>query len=50
MALVKVKPTSPGRRGMIKVVRPDLHKGEPFAALLEKKTRGSGRNKSLHGH
>src|SRR3546814_15485526 len=48
MALVKVKPTSAGRRGMIKVVSPDLHKGEPFAALLEKKTRGSGRNNNGH--
>jgi large subunit ribosomal protein L2 len=27
MALVKLKPTSPGRRGMVKVVNPDLHKG-----------------------
>src|SRR5690625_3654545 len=44
MALVKVKPTSPGRRGMIKVVAPHLHKGAPHAALVEKKSRGSGRN------
>ena len=29
MALVKVKPTSAGRRGMVKVVSPNLHKGEP---------------------
>src|SRR5690606_28314935 len=48
MALVKVKPTSAGRRGMIKVVTPDLHKGAPFAGLLEKKTRGSGRNNNGH--
>ena len=46
MALVKVKPTSAGRRGLVKVVRPDLHKGKPFAGLLEKKIRGSGRNNS----
>ena len=39
MALVKVKPTSAGRRGMVKVVSPNLHKGEPYAPLLEKKTR-----------
>ncbi len=31
MALVKVKPTSPGRRAVVKVVSPDLHKGKPFA-------------------
>ena len=48
MALLKVKPTSPGRRGMLKVVTPTLHKGEPFAALLEKKIRGSGRNNNGH--
>jgi len=44
MALVKVKPTSPGRRGMIKVANPTLHKGAPHSALLEKKSRSSGRN------
>lgn len=44
MALVKVKPTSPGRRGMIKVANPTLHKGGPHSALLEKKSRSSGRN------
>ena len=47
MALVKVKPTSAGRRGMVKVVSPNLHKGEPYAPLLEK-TRGSGRNNNGH--
>jgi large subunit ribosomal protein L2 len=44
MALVKVKPTSAGRRAVVKVVNPDLHKGRPHEALLEKQTRGSGRN------
>ena len=39
MALVKMKPTSPGRRGMVKVVTEGLHKGRPFAALLEKKSK-----------
>src|SRR5690606_34530752 len=48
MALVKVKPTSPGRRGMIKVVHSELHKGAPHAALLEKKSRSSGRNNNGH--
>ena len=48
MALVKVKPTSPGRRGLVKVVNRDLHKGRPFAPLLESKTRGSGRNNNGH--
>ncbi len=44
MAIVKVKPTSAGRRGVIKVVNSELHKGAPFAALVEKKAKISGRN------
>ena len=44
MALIKLKPTSAGRRHAVKVVNPELHKGKPFAALVEKKNRGSGRN------
>ncbi len=48
MALVKVKPTSAGRRGLVKVVNDKLHKGKPYAGLLEKKTRSSGRNNSGH--
>jgi large subunit ribosomal protein L2 len=48
MALVKVKPTSAGRRGLVKVVTPNLHKGRPVDALIEKKTSKAGRNN--HGH
>ncbi len=48
MPLVKVKPTSPGRRAMVKVVNPDLHKGAPVAALVEHQKRGSGRNNNGH--
>lgn len=48
MALVKVKPTSPGRRGVVKVVNSNLHKGRPHDGLLEKKTKTAGRN--THGH
>ncbi len=48
MALVKVKPTSPGRRGVVKVVNPNLHKGRPHDSLIEKKTKTAGRN--THGH
>jgi large subunit ribosomal protein L2 len=48
MALVKVKPTSAGRRGMLKVVNPNLHKGAPYAPLLEAQKRGSGRNNNGH--
>ena len=48
MALVKVKHTSAGRRAVVKVVNPDLHKGAPVAALIEKKNSKAGRNN--HGH
>jgi large subunit ribosomal protein L2 len=48
MALVKVKPTSPGRRAVVKVVNPDLYKGRPVASLLETKHSKAGRNN--HGH
>ncbi len=48
MALVKVKPTSAGRRALVKVVNPALHKGRPFDALTESKKRGSGRNNNGH--
>jgi large subunit ribosomal protein L2 len=48
MALVKTKPTSPGRRSMLKVVNADLHKGAPHAPLLEPQSKTAGRNH--HGH
>jgi large subunit ribosomal protein L2 len=48
MPLVKVKPTSPGRRGLVKVVNSDLYKGRPFEKLIESKKRGSGRNNNGH--
>ena len=48
MALVKVKPTSPGRRALVKVVNPDLHKGKPHAPLLESQSKRAGRNNSGH--
>ncbi|MEX1032446.1 MAG: 50S ribosomal protein L2 [Cellvibrionaceae bacterium] len=44
MAIVKRKPTSAGRRFVISVVNPELHKGAPHAPLLEKKTKTGGRN------
>ncbi|BCB25659.1 50S ribosomal protein L2 [Sulfurimicrobium lacus] len=44
MALIKVKPTSPGRRSVVKVVNPDLHKGAPYAPLLESQSKNAGRN------
>ncbi|NBT98464.1 MAG: 50S ribosomal protein L2 [Betaproteobacteria bacterium] len=48
MTIVKVKPTSAGRRGMVKIVTPGLHKGKPVAALTESNKRGSGRNNNGH--
>ncbi|WP_207061670.1 50S ribosomal protein L2 [Motiliproteus sp. SC1-56] len=44
MAIVKCKPTSAGRRHVVKVVHADLHKGAPHAALLDKKSKNGGRN------
>jgi large subunit ribosomal protein L2 len=44
MAIVKRKPTSPGRRHVVSVVSPELHKGAPYAPLLEKKSKSGGRN------
>ena len=44
MAVIKCKPTSPGRRFVVKVINPDLHKGRPHAPLLEKKGKTGGRN------
>ena len=48
MAIVKVKPTSPGRRAMVKVVNKDLHKGKPFAPLLDSQSSTAGRNNNGH--
>ena len=44
MALLKSKPTSPGKRGEIRVVHHHLHKGKPHAPLLEKLNKTGGRN------
>jgi len=44
MALKKAKPTSAGRRFVVSVHTPDLHKGAPYAPLVEKKSKSGGRN------
>jgi large subunit ribosomal protein L2 len=44
MPLVKVKPTSPGRRALVKVTSPELHRGAPHAPLLAKQAKTNGRN------
>jgi large subunit ribosomal protein L2 len=48
MPLQKVKPTSPGRRAVVKVVHPNLYKGRPVDSLTESQKRGSGRNNNGH--
>ena len=44
MALLKSKPTSPGKRGELKVVHHHIHKGSGYAPLLEKLKKTGGRN------
>ncbi|WP_260293361.1 50S ribosomal protein L2 [Sedimenticola hydrogenitrophicus] len=44
MAIVKTRPTSAGRRFVVKVVNPELHKGAPHGPLLEQKSKNGGRN------
>jgi len=48
MAVIKVKPTSPGRRAVVKVVHKHLHKGKPEASLLEPQFQHAGRNNNGH--
>src|SRR5437660_9504347 len=44
MALITLKPTSPGRRAMVRVSTPGLHKGAPYAPLTEPQGKTGGRN------
>lgn len=44
MALLKSKPTSPGKRGEIRVVHHNIHKGKPYAPLIRKLNKTGGRN------
>jgi large subunit ribosomal protein L2 len=44
MPIVKTKPTSAGRRFVVKVVTPELHKGAPYGPLVAKKSKSGGRN------
>ena len=48
MAVIKMKPTSPGRRGVVKISRDHLHKGAPHAPLLEPQFQHAGRNNNGH--
>jgi large subunit ribosomal protein L2 len=42
--VIKTKPTSPGRRFVIKISRDGLHKGKPHESLLTPQHRTGGRN------
>jgi large subunit ribosomal protein L2 len=44
MPLNKLKPRTPGQRGTVRVVNPDLHRGRPHRSLVESKTATDGRN------
>lgn len=44
MALIKYKPTSAGRRAMVRVSTAGLHKGAPHGPLTEAKPKTGGRN------
>lgn len=48
MAIVKMNPTSAGQRGMVRIKIENLHKGAPYAPLVEKKKQNSGRNNAGH--
>ena len=48
MAVIKVKPTSPGRRALVKIAHPHLYKGRPEASLLEPQMQKAGRNNNGH--
>lgn len=48
MPVVKLKPTSPGRRGTIKVTTPGLYKGRPVKALTTSQFQNAGRNNNGH--
>ncbi|QEP42602.1 50S ribosomal protein L2 [Ectothiorhodospiraceae bacterium BW-2] len=44
MAVVKSKPTSAGRRFVVRSAKNELHKGAPYAPLVSSKSRSGGRN------
>ena len=43
MAVIKLKPTTPGQRGTVKISRDHLYKGDAFAPLLEPQFQKAGR-------
>jgi large subunit ribosomal protein L2 len=48
MALMTLKPTSPGRRSAVRVSSPELHKGGPYQPLIQPQSKTGGRNNNGH--
>jgi len=48
MALVKMKPTTPGQRGQVRLVNAHLYKGRPVDALTSSMSKSAGRNNNGH--
>ncbi|MDH5858667.1 50S ribosomal protein L2 [Lampropedia aestuarii] len=48
MTIIKLKPTTPGQRGAVKISRAHLHKGAGYAPLLEPQFQKAGRNNNGH--
>ncbi|MGD9550746.1 MAG: 50S ribosomal protein L2, partial [Burkholderiaceae bacterium] len=48
MAVIKMKPTSPGQRAAVKISRDHLYKGDAHAPLLEPQFQKAGRNNNGH--
>ena len=44
MTAIRTKPTSPGRRFVVKVVDRSLHRGSPYKPLVEQQSATGGRN------
>src|SRR3712207_4559999 len=44
MAIVKTKPTSPGRRFVTRIKDQGLHRGEPYRPLVAARSKSGGRN------
>ncbi|CDZ16365.1 50S ribosomal protein L2 [Candidatus Johnevansia muelleri] len=44
MIIVKTKPTSPGRRHLVKIIKQGLYNGRPNELLIERQTSSGGRN------
>lgn len=44
MSIVKCKPTSPGRRHVVKIMNHELYRGKPYTALLDTLNKSGGRN------